>query len=152
MSDKIEREIEEIMNRLGEPAPGEGARDRVRRLVCDWTASLRRTIVSRLPHISPRQIKLASLGLVLLVAAALFFGLVYPSLGNPLNGAGSATEDIPRETAGDEIGQAAHVDDARHEGSADEALDTDSRESPQGVDRLPETHGEHHRADSDPDR
>jgi hypothetical protein len=126
MSDKIEREIEEILNRLDEPGPEEDMPDRARGL----------------SHVIPRRrIVLASLVLVVLVAAGLFFGLAYPSLSS----SGSADEEILHESAADQIGEGAHVDEASPESSVDEGTDSDERESEHGVDRPSEDHAEHDR-------
>jgi len=138
MSDKMEREIDEIMGRLGEPAPGEHPLGRVRRLIGDWTAGLRRTVVSRLPHVSPRQITLASLVLAVLVAGGLFFGLAYPSLTSSESGDGQ----IVHESAGDQIGEGADVGDAWHDGSDDEALGDDGKESVEEADHVSDSHEE----------
>lgn len=143
MSDKIEREIEEILNRLEEPVPEEDVPDRVRGLSLDWAANLHRSIVSRLAGISLRRIMLASFVLVVLVAVGLFFGLVYPSLGGSGTSAASAGGEILREGADDHIGDAVHVDDAHHEGSDEGAEHTDDRESHEGVDHSPEHLEEH---------
>jgi hypothetical protein len=131
MSDKIEREIEEILSRLDEPEPEEDTPDRARGL----------SHVSRLTHIPRRQIMLASLVLAVLVAAGLFFGLAYPSLSS----SGSADEEILHESAGDQIGEGIHVDEASPESSVDEGTDTDERESERGVGRPSEDHEEHGR-------
>jgi hypothetical protein len=149
MSDKIEREIEEIMKRLGEPAPREGTRERVRRLVRDWTGGLRRTIALRVPHLSARWIKLASLVLVVLVAAGLFFGLVYP--GSALTGGGSADEETTQESIADQAGEGAGVDDAWQDGSDDEAPGTEGSESREEADHAPDGHeeGDDERGDGD---
>jgi hypothetical protein len=143
MSDQIERDIEEIMKRLGEPAPRDGASERVRRLVHGWTG-IRRTAAARWARISPRQIKLASLALVVLVGAGLFFGLIYP--GPALTGGGSGGDEITQGSAGDEIGGGTGVDDAWQDSSADEALGTDSAESQDEADHEPDEHGESDRA------
>ena len=135
MSDKIEREIEEILNRLDESGPGQDMPDRTPGLSHD----------SRLAHISRRQIMLASLVLAVLVAAGLFFGLVYPSLGRSSTSAGSAGGEILHESVGDQTGEEAHADDASPEGSVDEGPSTDAGESEHGVDRPTEDHGEHYR-------
>jgi hypothetical protein len=119
MSDQIERDIEEIMSRLDEPAPREGAQERVRRLVRDWTGGLRRTIVSRVPHISARRTKLVSLGLVVLVGAGLFLGLVYP--GPLLADGGSEDGELQHGGVSDQAGEGAGVDDAWQDGSDEEA-------------------------------
>ena len=135
MSDKIEREIEEILNRLDESGPGQDMPDRTPGLSHD----------SRLAHISRRQIMLASLVLAVLVAAGLFFGLVYPSLGRSSTSAGSAGGEILHESVGDQIGEGVHVDEAWPEGSVDEGADTDGGKSEHGADRPSEDHGERHR-------
>jgi hypothetical protein len=140
MSDQIERDIEEIMNRLGEPAPREGARERVRRLVRGWTASLRRMPVSRAARISPRHIKLAALALVVLVGAGLFLGLVYP--GPLLTSGGSGDGEITQESIADETGGGADVDDTRQDGSDDEALGTEGSESREEADHVSDGHEE----------
>ena len=138
MSDKMEREIDEIMGQLGEPAPGESAGGRVRKLVGGWTAGLRRTVTSRWPHFSRRQTTLASLALVALVAAGLFFGLVYPSLTSGESGDGQTVH----ESADGQIGEAAHLGDERHDGSDGEALGEDGKESGEEGDDVPNSHEE----------
>jgi hypothetical protein len=140
MSDQIERDIEEIMNRLGEPAPREGAHERVDRLVRGWSGGLRRALASRVPRISARQIKLASLALVVLVAAGLFLGLVYP--GPLLAGGGSGDGEVQHGSVGDQIGGAAGVGDARQDSSVAEALGTDSAEGREEADHEPDEHEE----------
>ncbi|MGQ9573345.1 MAG: hypothetical protein ACUVX1_14625 [Chloroflexota bacterium] len=92
MSDKIEREIEEILSQLAGSVPAEDMPNRVRGLLGDRAANLRRAVASRLARISLRQIMLVSLVLVVLVAAALFFSLLYPSLGRSPTSAGSKEE------------------------------------------------------------
>ena len=131
MSDKIEREIEEILNRLDESGLEEDVPDPARGL----------SHVSRLTHIPRRRIMLASLVLAVLVAAGLLFGLAYPSLSS----SGSADEEILHESAGDQIGEGVPVDDAWAEGSVDAGTDTDERESEHGVDRPAEDDEEHDR-------
>ena len=138
MSDKMERDIDEIMGRLGEPAPGEGARRRMPRLIGGWTAGLRRTVTSRWPHFSRRQTTLASLVLVALVAGGLFVGLVYPSLTSGESGDGQTVG----ESADDQIGEAAHVDDEWPDGSDDEALGTEGSESREEADHASDDHEE----------
>ena len=137
----MEREIDEIMDRFGEPAPAESALGRARRLVHDWTARLRRTAASRLPHPSRRQITLASLVLVVLVAGGLFFGLAYPSLSDSGSGAASADVEDSGEGGG-EIGEAAHGEDSSNEGSDDEALGEDGRNSVEDGDHVSDDHEE----------
>lgn len=141
MSDKIEREVEEILNRLDRSGEGQDVLDGARGFFRNRTANLRRAIASRLAHIPRRQIMLASLVLVVLVAAGLFFGLTYPSLSSSGSGGG----EVSRESAGDQIGERAHVDEARPEGSVDEGTDTEGQESEHEVDRSTEEHGEHDR-------
>jgi len=141
MSDKIEREVEEILNRLDEPGSGEDMPHRARGFFRNGTANLHRAIASRLAHIPRRQIMLASLVLVVLVAAGLFFGLIYPSLSSSGSGGG----EVSRESADDQIGEGAHVDEARPEGSVDEGSSTDGGESEHGVGRPTEDHGDHDR-------
>jgi hypothetical protein len=143
MSDQMERDIEEIMNRLSEPTPREGTGERVRRLAGGWTSGLRRTLASHVPRVSARQVKLASLGLVVVVAAGLFFGLVYP--GTSLIGGGSADDDIVHESLGDQTDGGAGVGDARQDGSEGEALGTESDESREESDHEPDEHEEEDR-------
>ena len=57
---------------------------------------------------------LASLVLAALVAAGLFFGLVYPSFSS----SGSADGETRHESVGDQIGEGTNVDDAWAEGSS----------------------------------
>jgi len=73
MSDKIDREIDEILKRFDESGPGE--------TTLSSKANLRRAILSRLPHVSRRRIVFASLVLTALIAAGLFFGPIHPSFG-----------------------------------------------------------------------
>lgn len=141
MSDRIEREIEEILNRLDESALGEHTPNRVEGLSRDWTGNLHRATASCLAHISWRQIMFASLILVVLVAAGLFFGLVYPSLSS----SGPAAGEALHESVGDQIGEGVHVDEAWPEGSVVEGTDWDGEKSEHGVDRPSEDHGEGHR-------
>jgi hypothetical protein len=123
MRDKIDREIDEILKRFDESGPREDEPE----------PGLSRD--SRLPHVSLRRILLVSCVLVLLAAAGLFFGLVYPSL----DGSGSAAEESSGEGVGADIGEGAHVDEAWPESSSH------TGESEHGVDRPAEDHEEHDR-------
>lgn len=143
MSDRIEREIQEILNRLDESSPREDTRHRPQGLSDNSTANARRGISQRLLHVSRRRAVLSSLVLGVLVAAGLFFGLVYPSL----DGSGSAAEESSGEGVGADIGGGAHVDEAWPEGSSDEGADTEEGEH--GVDRPSEDHEEHHHGGGD---
>ena len=149
MSDKMEREIDEIMDRLGEPAPREGARERVGRHVRDWAGGLRRTVASRLPRISPRQIKIASLALVVLVGAGLFLGLVYP--GPLLAGGGSGDGEVQHGSVVDEASEGAGVDDGWQDGSDNEAPGTEGSERREEADHGLDDHeeGDDERGDGD---
>jgi len=125
MSDKVEREIEEILNRLDEPGTEEDVPDRARGL----------SRVSRLANIPRRRIVFASMVLAVLVAAGLFFGLAYPSLSS----SGSADGETRHESVGDQIGAGTHVDDAWAEGSSH------AGEGEHAGDRSAEGHEEHDR-------
>jgi hypothetical protein len=141
MSDKIDREIEEILNRLDESGPGEDVPDHGRGLFHHWTTDLQRATVSWLGRIIRRRVVIGSLAVAVLVGAGLFFGLVYPSLG----GARSGDGETLHESVGDQIGGGHHVGEAWSEGSTDEGPGTDGGEAEHAVDRSPEDHGERHR-------
>ena len=145
MSDKIDREIEEILNRLDESGPGEDMPDRSRGLFHRWTTNLHRATVSRLRHIPRRRITLASLAVAVLVGAGLFFGLVYPSLGS----AGSGDGEIVRESVSDQIDEGVRADEGWPEGSVGEGTDTDGRKIEHGVSGPTEDREEHHREGSE---
>ena len=113
MSDKIDREIEEILNRLDEPGPEEDMPER--------DGNQRLGILHRLAHISRRRIILASLAVGAFVGAGLFFGLVYPSLGS----AGSDDGETWHESVGDQIAEGHHIDEAWPHGSVGEGADSD---------------------------
>jgi hypothetical protein len=141
MSDKIEREIEEILSRLDEPGRGEDMPDRAPGLFRPWTTNAHRASVSRLAHISRHQIMLASLVLAVLVGAGLFFGLIYPSLSN----AGSDDGRVLSESTGDQTGQGAQGGEVWSEGSADEGTHAGGEENEHEADHSSEDHTEHHR-------
>jgi hypothetical protein len=132
MSDQFERDIEEIMKRLGEPAPRESARQRGRRLVGGWMGGVWRTVVSRVPRISARQVKLASLGVALLVAAGLFFGLVYP--GPLLAGGGSGDSEAGHGSVAEQAGEGAGIGGILQDDSNDEASGTEGVEDREEAD------------------
>lgn len=145
MSDKIEREIEEILNRIEGSAPEGDVPDGQRGLSLEWVANLHRGVVSRLAGVSRRRIMLGSLVLAVLVAAGLFFGLVYPSLGGSGTSAGSGGGEIQQESVGDRIGEADHADDTWPEDSVEGVPDSDERESEHEHegDHAPELEEEH---------
>jgi hypothetical protein len=70
VSDKIEREVEEILRKLDKFVPEEGRLVRARRRLGQATSDLLHTLGARLSRISPGQMMLASL--VLVVVAFLF--------------------------------------------------------------------------------
>ena len=138
MSDKIDREIEEILNRLDESSPREDSPDGAQDASHRWMAHMRRTIVSHLPRISRRRAVLASLVFSALIAAGLVFGPINPSFGT----SESPDSEISRGSADDQIGQGVNVDDTRVEGSAE---GPDTEESEQRADGTREEHDEHDR-------
>ena len=83
---------------------------------------------------------LASLVLVALVGAGLFFGLVYPSLGDSDTSAGSAGEESVGEGVGERIGEADDVDDVWSEGAIGESSGEDEGEGHDGADHRSEDH------------
>ncbi len=64
--DKIQREIEDILNRLDDFVPEERVSSRVRRRSSDAAATLGRAILAPLARISLRQVMLTALALVIL--------------------------------------------------------------------------------------
>ena len=130
MSDKIDREIDEILKRFDESGPGEATPSS--------KASPPQTILSRLPHVSRRRIVFASLVLTALIAAGLFFGPIHPSFG----GSESSGNEISGENVDDQIGEGVDVDDSRVGESAEEGADTEEGEH--GADGTHEEHDENH--------
>jgi hypothetical protein len=64
--DKIEREIEDILNRLDDFVPEETVADRMRRRSSDAAAAFGRAIIAPLARISLRHVMLTALALVVL--------------------------------------------------------------------------------------
>ena len=64
--DKIQREIEEILNRLDTFVPEERVTSRVRRRSSDAATSFGRAVIEPLARISLRQVMLAAVALILL--------------------------------------------------------------------------------------
>ena len=77
MSDKIEREVEEILRKLDKFVPEESRLARTRRRLGQATSDLLHTLLVRLSRISLGQVMLASL---ILVVAAFFFRATSPVL------------------------------------------------------------------------
>jgi hypothetical protein len=75
--DNIEREVEEILRKLDRFVPEEGRLARARRRLGQATSDLLRTLRVRLSRISPGQVMLASL---ILVVVAFFFRSASPVL------------------------------------------------------------------------
>ena len=69
--DKIQREIEEILNRLDAFVPEETVASRMRRRSSGAAASFSRAILGPLAHISLRQVMLTSLALIVLAFFAM---------------------------------------------------------------------------------
>ncbi len=64
--DKLQREIEDILNRLDSFVPEEGVTSRVRRRSSDATTAFGRAVLAPLAHISLRQVMLTALVLTVL--------------------------------------------------------------------------------------
>jgi len=77
--DKIQREIEDILNRLDAFVPEEGVASRVRRRSSGTASSFGRTLLAPLAGLSIRHVMLASLALIL---AGFFAGRAYPTFGH----------------------------------------------------------------------
>jgi VIT1/CCC1 family predicted Fe2+/Mn2+ transporter len=77
VSDKLEREVEEILRKLDRFVPKEGPLARARRRVGQAAADFFHAVLARLSHISLGQVMLASLVLVVL---AFFFRGASPML------------------------------------------------------------------------
>jgi hypothetical protein len=77
VSDNIEREVEEILRKLDRFVPEEGRLARARRRLGQATSDLLHTLRVRLSRISPGQVMLASL---ILVVVAFFFRSASPVL------------------------------------------------------------------------
>ena len=77
MSDKIEREVEEILRKLDKFVPEESRLARARRRLGQATSDLLHTLLVRLSRISLGQVMLASL---ILVVVAFFFRAASPVL------------------------------------------------------------------------
>lgn len=77
MPDNIEREVEEILRKLDKFVPEEGRLARARRRAWQATSDLLHTLRVRLSRISPGQVMLASL---ILVVVAFFFRSASPVL------------------------------------------------------------------------
>ena len=77
MPDNIEREVEEILRKLDRFVPEEGRLARARRRAWQATSDLLHTLRVRLSRISPGQVMLASL---ILVVVAFFFRSASPVL------------------------------------------------------------------------
>jgi hypothetical protein len=129
MSDRIDREIEEILNRLDEFGSMEDMSHRAQGPA----------------RVSRRWLLLASLAVVVLVGAGLFFGLVYPSLGS----AGSDDGETRHESISDQIGEGHLVDEAGSHGSVGEEMESDGESSEHGLSDPTEDRGEHHREGSE---
>jgi len=138
MSDKVDREIDEILKRFDESGPKGDTPHRARAPLHTWAANLRRAILSRLPHVSRRRIVFASLVLAALIAAGLFFGPIHPSFG----GSESSGSETSGENVDDLIGEGVDVDVRRVGESAEEGADTE--EGGHGADGTHEEHDESH--------
>ncbi len=77
--DKIQREIEDILNRLDAFVPEEGVASRVRRRSSGTAQSLGRTLLAPLIRLSIRHVMLAALALIL---AGFLTGRAYPAFGH----------------------------------------------------------------------
>jgi len=69
--DRVQREIEEILNRLDTFVPEEQVTSRVRRRSSDATAAFSRAVLAPLARISLRQVMLTALALILLGAISM---------------------------------------------------------------------------------
>ena len=78
-TDKIQQEIEELLDRLDTFLPEESVASRVRKRSSGAVASLLQSIVEPATHISLRQVILAALGLIL---AGFLIRYSYPSAGH----------------------------------------------------------------------
>ncbi len=76
--DKVQREIEDILNRLDTFLPEESVASRVRKRSSSAVTSLLQSIVAPVTHISLRQVILGALGLIL---AGFLVRYSYPSAG-----------------------------------------------------------------------
>ncbi len=76
--DKIQREIEDILNRLDTFLPEENVANKVRRRSSDAASSFFHALIEPLAHISLRQVLLTAL---VLIVAGFFAGKAYPALG-----------------------------------------------------------------------
>jgi VIT1/CCC1 family predicted Fe2+/Mn2+ transporter len=77
VSDKIEREVEEILRKLDKFVPEESRLARVRRRLRQAASDLLHTVLARLSRVSLGQVMLASL---ILVVVAFFFRAASPTL------------------------------------------------------------------------
>ena len=76
--DKIQREIEDILNRLDTFLPEESAASKVRRRSSNATAAFLRALIEPLARISLRQVMLTAL---VLIVGGFIAGKAYPDVG-----------------------------------------------------------------------
>jgi len=133
MSDKIDREIEEILKRIDESGPRENTPGGTQDPSHSWTANLHRTTVSHWP----RRAVVASLVLTALIAAGLFFGPIDLSFGTSQ----SSDSEISRQAVDDQMGQGVNAGDAEMEDSTDEGAGAEEGEH--GTDHANAQHEEH---------